>query len=317
MQASTDRMLRGVVAGAALIAVWLGVDTAARGGFVRTPASAQTQPLSDPTTCRGLLSQGDRLPGVLSAVPRYGSSYVLVVPQRLAGRVPRADAPGLKEIEVGVHAGTPGIDVARALGLTRVREYPLDRSAPAQPLADVKDGKLDATILWGPLAGVGIIELGLDGQVAVFTVDKPHAAPGALHAEPVNHPCVAAIADELDANNVLPAELLVPVDIRPLLTRKPPPVDLAQARQGGPVYNEACAKCHGPDAIADPRGLAPVDLRITTPRLSYAGFVYIILNGRPERSMPPLRGTVTEEQIALIYQYLKARTEKVLPAGSQ
>jgi hypothetical protein len=32
--------------------------------------------------------------------------------------------------------------------------------------------------------------------------------------------------------------------------------------------------------------------------------------------MPPLRGTVTEDQIALIYQYLTARSQKLLPGGS-
>jgi hypothetical protein len=33
--------------------------------------------------------------------------------------------------------------------------------------------------------------------------------------------------------------------------------------------------------------------------------------------MPPLRGTVTDEQIAQMYQYLKARRQKLLPARTQ
>ena len=64
---------------------------------------AQTPPASDPATCRGLLSQPARVAGVLSRVPKYGSTYVLVVPQRLAEQVPKPDAPGLKTIEVGIH----------------------------------------------------------------------------------------------------------------------------------------------------------------------------------------------------------------------
>ena len=92
---------------------------------------AQTPPASDPAACNGLLSQPARLAGVLSLVPKYGSTYVLVVPQRLADKVPNADAPGLKTIEVGIHGGTAGVDVARALGLTRVREYALDLGTPA------------------------------------------------------------------------------------------------------------------------------------------------------------------------------------------
>src|SRR6202022_869919 len=97
-------------------------------------------------------------------------------------------------------------------------------------------------------------------------------------------PCAAAIADDLDADGVLPAELLVPVNIRTLLSRRAPAFSLAAAREGGPVFNLSCSKCHGPDAVADPHGLAPVDLRISTPRFTYPGFLYIILNGRPDKS---------------------------------
>jgi len=281
---------------------------------------AQTQPASDPASCKGLLSQPERVAGILSLVPKYGSTYVLIVPQRLAEQVPKPDAPGLKTIEVGIQSGTPAVDVARALGLTRVREYSLDLGvAAAQPLQDVKDQKLDAAIVWAPLAGLALIELGLDDQVAVFAVDRPRDAPAALHAPAAPgtiDPCAAAIADDLDSNGVLPAELLVPVNIRTLLSRRAPAFSLAAAREGGPLFNQACSKCHGPDAVPDPHGLAPVDLRISTPRFTYPGFLYIILNGRPDKSMPPLRGTVTEDQIALIYQYLKARSQKLLPGGS-
>jgi mono/diheme cytochrome c family protein len=292
------------------------------------------QPAADPASCKGLLSQPSRVAGVLSLVPKYGSTYVLVVPQRLAEQVPNPGAPGLKTIEVGIHGGTASVDVARALGLTRVREYALDLEAAARPLQDVKDQKLDAAIVWAPLAGLALLELGLDDQVAVFAVDRPRDPPAALRAPApagtagtpgtagtsgipgILDPCAAAIADDLDASGVLPAELLVPVDIRTLLSRRAPAFSLASAREGGPLFNQSCSKCHGPDAVADPHGLAPVDLRISAPRFTYPGFLYIILNGRPDKSMPPLRGTVTEDQIALIYQYLKARSQRLLPGGS-
>ena len=275
----------------------------------------------DPAACKGVLGQIRRVPGVLAGVPRYGSTYVLVVPQRLAEKVPAADAPGVKALRVGVHSGTPAVDVARALGLTNVKEYALDPAAAAQPLQDVKDGSLDAAILWAPVAGLGIIEFGLDGLVSVYTVDKPRPGPAPLGgggpAGGSSDPCAAAIADELDISGVLPAELLATVEIRDLLARRAPAFDLAQARAGGELFNQVCAKCHGADAVADPKGLAPVDLRLSIARFSFPGFTYIVLNGRPEKSMPPLRGTVTEDQIAQMYQYLKARHHKLLPARTQ
>src|SRR6267142_2268088 len=209
---------------------------------------AQPQPTSDPAACKGLLSQPAKLAGVLSLVPKYGSTYVLVVPQRLAEQVPNPAAPGLKTIEVGIHGGTAGVDVDRALGLTRVREYALDLATAAQPLQDVKDAKLDAAIVWAPLAGLALIELGLDDQVAVFAVDRPHDAPAALHAPAAPgtiEPCAAAIADDLDGGGVLPAELLVAVNIRTLLSRRAPAFSLDAAREGAPLFNQACSKCHG------------------------------------------------------------------------
>ena len=278
---------------------------------------AQSQAAQDPATCKGLLSNPDRIPPVLSGVPRYASTYVLVIPQRLADIVPAADAPAVKEIEVGVQSGTPAVDVAGALGLTKIREYGLDLATAGLPLQDIADEKLDAAIMWAPLAGLAIIELGLEGAVSLFTVDRPRGAPAVLHAEAVADPCALAIADELDASGVLPGELLVPIDIRTLLTRQAPKFSLDAARNGQPLFNETCSTCHGPNAVADPQGLAPVDLRTSVRRFTYPGFLYIILNGRPEKSMPPLRGTVTEEQVALIYQYLKARSNSLLPAGSE
>ena len=272
---------------------------------------AQARPAPDPVSCEGLLSDADRVASVLSGVTKYASTYVLIIPARLAGTISAADVPALKGLEVGVQSGTPAIDVAGALGLTKIREYAFDVARAAQPLHDLKDDKLDAVIMWAPLAGLVVIDLGLQGQVSLITVDRPHGRPVVLQAQAVAHPCALAIADELDANGVLPAELLVPVDIRTLLTRQAPRFSVEAAREGGLLFNEACSKCHGPDAVADPKGLAPVDLRASVRRFTYSGFLYIILNGRPEKGMPPLRGTVTDDQIAHIYLYLMARSNSV------
>ena len=302
------RWLGALAAGVAALAVVGGFSLRAGG------QEAPPTPPADPATCQGVLGQSSRLPGVLSGVTRYGSTYVLVIPQRLAEKVPNAAAPGVKDLEVGVQAGSAGRDVASALGITKVREYASD-AAPGQALQDVKDSKLDAAILWAPLAGLAIIDLGMDADVSVYAVDRPHPAPVSLRATAGNDPCSVAIREELDGNGVLPAELLVAVDVRDLLrTRHVPAFDLAEARQGEGLFNQNCSRCHGPNAVADPHGLAPVDLRISITRFSFAAFNYIVLNGRPAKSMPPFRGTVPDDQISLIYQYLKARSTNLLPA---
>lgn len=300
------RWLGAAAAGAAMVVI---------GGFGVRARGQETPPApSDPAACHGVLEQASRLPGVLSGVTRYGATYVLVVPQRLAEKVPNAASPGVKDLEVGIQAGSAGREVATALGIAKIREYGSD-AAPAQPLQDIKDAKLDAAILWAPLAGAAILELGMDADVSMYAVDRPRSAPASFRTASSNDPCSAAIRDELDAGGVLPAELLVAVDVREVIrTRHAPQFDIEQARQGGPLFNQICSRCHGANAVADPHGLAPVDLRISITRFSFAAFNYIVLNGRPSKSMPPFRGSVSDDQIRLIYQYLKARGTNLLPA---
>jgi mono/diheme cytochrome c family protein len=307
---------------AAVMAIAGGMRTHAQNAPAPTPppeaaAAPQEQPqaadaAAEPSPCHALMSQPARIASVLNGVERYGSTYVLVVPQRLADTIPDVKAPGIANLRVAAEGGGAAAAAARAVGIANVTEYPDDPSAPFRALQDANDGKVDAAVLWAPLAGLGILELGLDGAVSVYAIDRPHAVPGTYSAVAATDACSMAIREELDVSGVLPAELLVPVEIRPLLTRHVPAASIEEAKQGGPVFNQVCARCHGADAVADPHGLAPVDLRLSIRRFSYPGFTYIVLNGRPQKSMPPLRGTVTEEQIRQIYQYLKARSNKAL-----
>jgi mono/diheme cytochrome c family protein len=293
-----------LIASACSVALLTGTTTVS----ARTQEAPAAEEESSP--CAGIASGA--LAGTLSAVPRYGSSYILVVPERHAATVTGPASPELRGLRIGIHAGTAAAQVARALGLTNLQEYSWDESSPFKPLQDVNAGTTDAAILWGPLAGFGVLELGIAEQVSLYTLDRPRPAPASLLTTATPNDCSSAILDELSVAGALPAELLVSVDIRSMLKERAPEFSLAEAENGGLAYAEFCSQCHGPSAVADPKGLAPVDLRVSVRRFSYPGFHYIVLNGRPTRSMPPLRGTVTNEQIGRIYLYLKARSEKLL-----
>ena len=66
---------------------------------------AQAQPESDPATCEGLLSDADRVASVLSGVPKYASTYVLIVPMRLADKVPGRRRPWIERDRGGRAVG--------------------------------------------------------------------------------------------------------------------------------------------------------------------------------------------------------------------
>lgn len=302
-------MMRKAIAGFILTAA-----TAAT--MLIAPATARSQEAADAPSspCHGV--EASRIGGVLRGVPRYGATYVLVVPERLAATIPDAKAPGIKDLHTGIQAGSAAADVARAVGISNTVDYAFDVSMPYQLVQDVASEKIDAAVMWAPLAGMAILELGLDGAVSTYSLDRPNNVPSGFDVAAAADPCSSAIADELDVSGALPAELLVPVEIRPMLGMHAPAFDVAEAQQGAEAFNTVCARCHGADAIADPHGLAPVDLRLSVRRFSYPGFTYIVMNGRPEKSMPPLRGTVTNDQIRMIYQYLKARSNRVLTSAN-
>jgi len=200
----------------------------------------------------------------------------------------------------------------------RLMERTVALPMPARNYRDLAAGKTDGAILWGPLAGMGMIDLGLEDKVSVFSVDRPKDPPPAFMGQPTIQAdaCAAAIADDLDSFGVLPAELLVPVYIRSMLNTPTPVFSMQNARQGGQVFQQVCARCHGPNAVWDP-ALAPVNLLNSIRRFQFIGFKYIVMNGRAQKGMPPLRGTVTEDQIALIFQYLQARSKNELTASSK
>jgi len=245
----------------------------------------------------------------LKAVPRYGSTYVLVLSARLGADVTSLDAPALKTVEIAVQDGAAGTAMVQAKGL-RSRPYPLDRENLTKPIADLLGGGVDAAVLWAPLAALGIDRLDPDGTLRMVNVGGPEPPPAPLAVASASAPnaCAANLAGLIEANGVVPAELLVPADIRKLIGRPPPARDPEAARQGAALYAGQCAQCHGPHAVAQTGALAPVDLLRSVRRFQYAGFEYIVLNGRPHNGMPPLRGTLSEAQIAAIYQYVRARS---------
>jgi mxaJ protein len=99
---------------------------------------------------------------VLTTRPYYRSTYALVYPSTNGRRITSLDDPFLRQAKIGVHQGTPPHHVLAERGiLDNVVTYGLffdhrvadPRSRPGAPVDDVRAGRLDAAIVWGPLAG--------------------------------------------------------------------------------------------------------------------------------------------------------------------
>jgi mono/diheme cytochrome c family protein len=86
--------------------------------------------------------------------------------------------------------------------------------------------------------------------------------------------------------------------------------------EGWRQYNVHCARCHGQDALPNP--VAANLLKSLAPGGTAADqgtFTTVVMEGRPNRGMPALKGTVDAKQVAAMYSYLKGRAEKRIPPG--
>lgn len=285
-----------------------------------TATAAAAQDWGAETPCAGMLEDGTVLPPMLASVPRYGATYVLVFPERIAEQIDVGlDSTVLRTVVVGAHAGTPAETLARDTLGDGVTAVPYDEADPGALVQKILDGEVDAAVLWSPLAGLGALELDFDYALSMTTVGLPSPPPGPFAhtgtAEAAEEgSCSAEVAAALGGYGVVPAEKLVPVDIRDLLHLAAPASDLAAARVGLDPYEANCAKCHGAEAVAATDSLAPVDLLVSVRRFTYPGFLYIVLNGRSKNGMPGFKGTLSQDEITQIYHYVRERARGALDA---
>ena len=267
--------------------------------------------------CEGLLAAApERLAEVLGQVPKYGGTYVIVTGGEI-GEVEALDDAALEGGSIAVYEGSPAAAIAERAGLT-VESYP--SSDAANVVDDVLAGEVGAALLWAPLAGLGALELDFNYELSFRTAGAPAPPPSAYQSVAVaatGDACAEEVRGLLEGYGVVPAEKLVPLDIRELLHLEPPPRDLAAAREASPLYAEHCAKCHGPQAVAATNALAPVDLLVSVRRFSYPGFLYIVLNGRSQNGMPGFRGSLSRDLVGQIYRYVRERSHGTLVASGE
>ncbi|MCS7312848.1 MAG: c-type cytochrome, partial [Acidobacteria bacterium] len=270
--------------------------------------------------CMGILQDPEAFQAVLRAVSRYKTTYVVLYSDDLGVSIESVEDPILLSLRVGVPAGTPAADLAQKYRLLRRVDFPSTPTALRQIVTDVLARKIDAALLWAPLAGLLAMELDPSHRLSMMPLAAPTPPPASFASSDSSavSETVARCRDEvqgtLEAYGVVPAEVLAPpnpVEELPA-SPEPPPENIEEARQGWDVYQTHCERCHGPDAISG--GLAP-DLRDRVRRLTYAEFFQIVLQGRVEKGMPAWRGLLKPDDVRLVYQYIRARSTERLGPG--
>jgi mono/diheme cytochrome c family protein len=91
------------------------------------------------------------------------------------------------------------------------------------------------------------------------------------------------------------------------------PVDVYKdVYNGWKWWHVYCFRCHGTNAIATSVAPSLID---PNRRMSLPMFVSTARNGRPTLGMQSWRKLLDDKQLAQIYLYVQARTDKILPPG--
>jgi quinoprotein dehydrogenase-associated probable ABC transporter substrate-binding protein len=94
-----------------------------------------------------------------TTTPYYYTSYVFLSRKDAGWRFSGFDDPALKPLHIGIVGGTPPADLLVRHGLmANARPYALTvdtryESPTHQMVLDISEGRIDAGLLWGPIAG--------------------------------------------------------------------------------------------------------------------------------------------------------------------
>lgn len=103
------------------------------------------------------------------------------------------------------------------------------------------------------------------------------------------------------------------------LAANPIPPTEASLTQGAEIYAANCVSCHGEEFSGDgPQAgtlpVRPADLVLHFPQHSDGQHYAVIANGRPASGMPAWEGTLSDEEIWHVINYLRAETEARAPS---
>jgi mono/diheme cytochrome c family protein len=247
----------------------------------------------------------------LLQVDMYRNTYVMIYPDRVVAHFPAFGPSTSAESKIGAITGT-AMDLARKAGITDVAEI-ASAADPGGIVRDLQTGKLDAVVVWAPLAGWMLDKWDTNHELNMRASNEAGAAPENFTkstAQPQNpagiNACSDAVRVVLESYGVVPAEKSK-LNIYEVLSWQTPNANEREAHDGRAWYQQFCASCHGKNAVMA-KALAPVNLLNSLPKFTYGGFSYITLKGRNIKGMPGYHGILEDEQLQKIYQYLRARS---------
>jgi mono/diheme cytochrome c family protein len=111
---------------------------------------------------------------------------------------------------------------------------------------------------------------------------------------------------------VLAAVVLNSDRVQPRLAAQATTGTYKSVYDGWKWWHVYCYRCHGVDAVGTTNAPNLTDPNRT---LSSAEFMKVVMNGVPDKGMQAWDKLLDKKQVSEIHLYVRARTDKVLPAG--
>ncbi len=135
-----------------------------------------------PGLCEVVISIPQGWDPVLWTKPYYRSTYVIVYPKSRKPQIKSLDDPILKQLKIGVYVNSPPAEAlgergmqSNMVGYSPYFDYQEDR--PGKIIEDVVAGKIDAAIVWGPIAGYTVKKLNTTSLELVPLQDSDQGIP--------------------------------------------------------------------------------------------------------------------------------------------
>jgi ABC-type amino acid transport substrate-binding protein/mono/diheme cytochrome c family protein len=252
-------------------------------------------------------------PRVIFSKPLLQIGYALVVPNSMA----IASLDDLKGRRVAVQFSTTPQNLIADRDDIQTATF----REPEEAMQALAAGHVDVAFIWGPIAGF-INKAKLNDAYRVVPVDGPglqwQAAIGFARGqtalrEEVDHG-IDRVASEIGALEIkygFPTESPITLaqggaapDKQQAVEAPPSVGESAEIAAGRELFNETCAHCHGPEAVAAERR---VNLRLMQRRYRDKMdevFMTTVMNGRPDKGMPDWSGAFNNDAFTKILSFL-------------
>jgi len=302
-----------------------------RRGFVRNTMNATLEA----GRCDVMIGAPAGYDLVRTTKPYYKSMYVFVYRKDKGFQLKTLDDPILKTLKIGVHligddySNPPPVHELSKRGIVKnvvgFDTFYAESNPPSSIIDAVAAGKIDVAIVWGPAAGYFVQRQSVPMAMVPIPSgpgDLPFAFDISMGVKRGDTALFELVQNAMERRRTEITAILTAFGV-PMAGSPPPAAQNQPAAaksqelyqsvyQGWKTWHVYCYRCHGTNAVGTT--LAP-NLLDPNEKMSLLSFKTVVKTGSADGQMQAWDKLLDDKQIAQLFDYVRARADKVLPPG--